>query len=336
MQFDRLPKVDDYQFYLDVAITRARLRADELAATIKKQPPVQMAKRIELSHIQVVANTLKSKLLGIVSKFPGVSELDPFYQELIAISIDLDQYRKSLAAIKWAADKLDDISKNALWKVKGAQSVSDATGARKSFYGRASSIMKQVKKDFAILEEQRKIIRHLPIVKTGVPTCVIAGFPNVGKSTLLGVLTGSHPRVAHYPFTTLTLMIGYRGNVQFIDTPGLLDRALDKRNDVERRSILALKFLAHKILFMLDPSTTCGYTLDAQLDLLRQVKAEFDIPIVVVSNKSDLGEMELPPEAADAIMISSHTKEGVDKVIEALDLATEPVKETTDKNVSVN
>ena len=69
------------------------------------------------------------------------------------------------------------------------------------------------------------------VTKSGDTRVGLVGFPSVGKSTLLTVLTGTFSEVAAYEFTTLTAIPGvihYRGaKIQLVDLPGLIEGAKD-------------------------------------------------------------------------------------------------------------
>ena len=76
---------------------------------------------------------------------------------------------------------------------------------------------------------------------------------------------------------------------QLIDTPGLLDRPVEKRNMVEKKGIAALKYLALLIIFVFDPSEHCGFSQEAQMSLLKGIAKEFgEGKIVVYFSKRDI------------------------------------------------
>ncbi len=57
-----------------------------------------------------------------------------------------------------------------------------------------------------------------------------------------------------------------------IDTPGILDHPLEERNTIEMLSITALAHLRCVVLFVVDLSGTCGYTLEQQAGLFNSIK----------------------------------------------------------------
>ncbi|HJM19004.1 MAG TPA: GTPase, partial [Candidatus Thalassarchaeaceae archaeon] len=109
----------------------------------------------------------------------------------------------------------------------------------------------------------------------------------------IGVLSSSEPDVASYPFTTQQLHVGHfthrRRRYQMVDTPGLLDRPMDKRNQIEMQAIVALEHIGSIVLFLLDPAEHGGTSMESQENLLSDV-AELlpQTPLLIVDGKADL------------------------------------------------
>ena len=169
----------------------------------------------------------------------------------------------------------------------------------------------------------------MPTIDFEATTIVIAGFPNVGKSTLLRQISGADPQVANYPFTTKGIQIGHTErhwkSIQIIDTPGLLDRPVLEMNDIEMNAIVALEHLADAILFIFDGSETCGFHLESQYNLLKQIEKIFsEIPIIYLFNKMDIEQDEeyinqFVDNPENTLFISAIDGEGIDKINEIID-----------------
>ena len=155
----------------------------------------------------------------------------------------------------------------------------------------------------------------------------LVGLPNAGKSTLLARLSAAKPKIADYPFTTLTPNLGVAGSDadRFVvaDIPGLIEGA-------SRGKGLGHRFLRHIVrcralvlvvdLSLVDPP--------ADLATLREELAAYDHelverPSIVVGSKADLvDEPALGAErlGAGALAISAMTGEGIDELAERLGL----------------
>lgn len=318
MNFQNLAKVETPDAYIDLVFRAGRLagEAEHERITGKHLARIMMSRQIEVKKMQGLGRAAVRVCENILKAYPSIDGLDPFYVALVKCTTDYVLLKKSLGAVAWARDAMHNLRDEALRKMRGAETIEDMNKHRTAFCGRVASVFKQIKKNLAYLEECRRVLKKFPAIKTSIPTVVIAGAPNVGKSTLLSVLTGASPKIASYPFTTQRLMLGYfkegELKVQVIDTPGLLDRPLEERNVIERQAILALKHLAKLIVFVLDPSESCGYPFQEQLALLAEIKRSFDIPVFVVANKTDLQyEKKL---AEDTLLMVAEKGEGVDKV----------------------
>ncbi|MBC8501450.1 MAG: 50S ribosome-binding GTPase [Nanoarchaeota archaeon] len=290
MSFE-IPKVENPSVYLDVAFKKARNKASQKRTSLKADR-LRKSKVLEFIKIDTVNDTLNSKLVKIISSFPNFDNLTEFYTELVKTLIDYKELKKSLGAMNWAKNKIADFSKQYRTKIRKCNELLVIRRYGKEYYGRISSVIKQISKNLYFLEETRKIMREFPSVKDGLFTVAIFGFPNIGKTTLLSKLTTSKPEIKPYAFTTKKLNIGYlqhkHRKIQFIDTPGSLNR-LDKMNSIEKTAYLAVKYCAHTIVYIYD--LTESYPLKDQKKLLKKLK-EFDKPIIIYLSKTDIIDKE--------------------------------------------
>jgi GTP-binding protein len=153
----------------------------------------------------------------------------------------------------------------------------------------------------------------------------LVGFPSVGKSTLLSVVSAAKPKIAEYHFTTLVPNLGivsYRDDRSFImaDIPGIIEGAHEGRGlglrflrHIERNSVLLFMVAAdsndihneYKILLnelkqfnpeLLDKQRLLAITKSDMLDeeLMDEIKQDLpDVPYVFISSVAQKGIMEL-------------------------------------------
>lgn len=162
----------------------------------------------------------------------------------------------------------------------------------------------------------------------------LVGFPNAGKSTLIGKLSHAHPKVASYPFTTLQPVVGVVEFDQFrrctlADIPGLIEGAHENRG-------LGHEFLRHitrcqTLMFVIDMAGSEGRDPISDLEILRKEVREYDeelgeFPWMVVANKMDLEGADEKLAIFKArfpkvkiIPISAEQEEGLEELREYLD-----------------
>ena len=239
----------------------------------------------------------------------------------------VDELKNALGAMDWARKTVQSIRSEADRQIRASTNSEQAKQARKAVYGRMASVVEQVADEIAFVKQACIDLRQLPTLKLDRPVLVVAGFPNVGKSSFLAHISRAEPEVASYPFTTKGINLGHvelrHVLVQVMDTPGLLDRPLDERNDIERQAIHALRHAGDAVLFILDPSTHCGYPIEDQLHLLEEVQRDFsETKVLVAENKADLKASGEHPA------MSCTTGEGVEEVTQmALEAAWEGFEE---------
>jgi len=289
MGFSDLPTIERVEDYLDLAFKKARTKARNHTLTEKEKSNLNREKSLALIKIATISDVLISKFSNIIAKYPNFDNLTEFYTQLIKSTIDYKYLKKTLGSLNWASIKLKEMQKKFSWNIKKADSVKQVGILLNQYYGRTSSVLKQIKNELEFLHRARQLMRTYPNLKDEF-TIAIAGFPNVGKSTLLQKLTGADPEINSYAFTTKKLNTGYKElsalKFQFVDTPGTLNRT-DKMNSVEHQAYLAMRYVADILLYVFDITETCGYTLQEQKKLLSRLK-DFDKPIICFLSKKDL------------------------------------------------
>jgi len=161
----------------------------------------------------------------------------------------------------------------------------------------------------------------------------LVGYPNAGKSTLLGKISSAHPKVAPYPFTTLRPIVGivdFEGfqRAAVADIPGLVEGA-------HLNVGLGHEFLRHIVrcrvlLFVIDMAGSEGRNPIDDLGQLRKELGLYDAtlsdrPWIIIANKMDdpraeenLRHFHRRFAKQEIIPISAELGEGIDEVKAAL------------------
>ena len=288
---ERVPTVLTAQEILDKAFQRA------MKIDIPDPVRYHRIRKTEAARMESVCDTLSETLIKFPKAFPNLEHERAYDAAVLDIMVGLHPLKKSLGSIKWAAEKIQDVKRDTQERMRRERTVEGIKQAQNRCYGRVSSIVKDVNRDLDLLREARDKCRVLPTVSPDYATLVIAGYPNVGKTSLLRAWTASRAEINSYAFTTKHAEVGHFSferrpgiteEVQVVDTPGLLDRPEEDRNAVERQAMAALRLTADAVLFIIDPTETCGYPVDKQEALLLQVQEEMEgIPLIVAESKAD-------------------------------------------------
>jgi len=181
----------------------------------------------------------------------------------------------------------------------------------------------------------------------------LVGFPNAGKSTLIARVSSAKPKIADYPFTTLTPNLGVveAGNDRtfvMADVPGLIEGAHDGHG-------LGIQFLRHiertrVLVHLVDVSDFTGRDPAHDFDVIMNELALFgehlvDKPMIVVASKIDacqdteriaVVEAKAAERGFSFLRISSVTGEGIETLRYAIAARLfEPAAPATDATIAV-
>ena len=175
--------------------------------------------------------------------------------------------------------------------------------------------------------EERKLNLELKLIAD----VGLAGFPNAGKSSILSAISGAKPKIAGYPFTTLSPNLGVLAvddaQVVIADLPGLIEGAHEGKG-------LGLQFLRHAertriLLHVIDLSQNNPVeTFHALMNEFKEYGADLaSRPCIVIGNKIDIEGTEensrlLEEEAQKLSLrymkVSALTGENIPELIKAV------------------
>eukprot|EP00164_Ancoracysta_twista_P005904 GFYU01008124.1.p1 GENE.GFYU01008124.1~~GFYU01008124.1.p1 ORF type:complete len:654 (-),score=203.06 GFYU01008124.1:142-2103(-) len=284
-----------------------------------------------MRKVKFTQQNYNERLGQIILDFPRLDDIHPFYGDLINVLYDRDHYKLALGHINTARTLIDTVGKDYVRLIKYGESLYRCKQLKRAALGRMCTIAKKLSASLSYLEQVRQHLARLPSIDPNTRTLLVCGYPNVGKSSFMNTVTRANVEVQPYAFTTKSLFVGHMDYQyipwQVIDTPGILDHPLEDRNTIEMQSITALAHLRAAILYFIDISERCGYTIEQQVSLFDSIKPLFqNKPLIVVMNKIDVLRPEqlsddrkellakLEKSGITMLPMSSMSQEGVNDV----------------------
>lgn len=293
--YEKLPRIPRYNEIVLKVTTRYRklLEGSRGKITSKKK-----ARELEIRKLQLVHDIVAGELKKIVFGLPFIDQVHPFYRDLLDVLVGYDKYKQAVVRLARALKLVDKLYGEYIALVKTTPRLRDARRFRKEGVGRIMSVLKRNKRYIDFLADNIPRLKRIPSIDPGKPTIIVAGMPQVGKSTLVKRISTAKPEIAPYPFTTKNLVLGHIRIdqvtvLQAIDTPGLLDRPLEERNPIELQAIMALKHIKGVIVYLFDASKNSYYTVEEQVHVLEDIMSRFkEKPVIVAINKVDDADRE--------------------------------------------
>lgn len=296
--FKRITVVPGGKDFIDIILSRTQRQTPTV---VHKGYAISRLRQFYMRKVKFTQQNFHEKLSKIIEEFPRLDDIHPFYGDLLHVLYNKDHYKLALGQVNTARNLIGKISKDYLKLLKYGDSLYRCKSLKVAALGRMCTVIKRISPSLAYLEQIRQHMARLPSIDPNTRTILICGYPNVGKSSFINKITRADVDVQPYAFTTKSLFVGHTDykylRYQVIDTPGILDRPFEDRNIIEMCSITALAHLRAAVLYFLDVSGSCGYSIAQQAALFHSIKSLFmNKPLIVVCNKTDLQPLETIPE----------------------------------------
>ncbi|KAF2452734.1 P-loop containing nucleoside triphosphate hydrolase protein [Lineolata rhizophorae] len=297
-----IPPVPNQQEFIDIVLSRTQRR---LPTQIRAGFKISRIRAFYTRKVKYTAETFAEKLSAILEGFPRLQDIHPFHKDLLNTLYDADHFRIALGQLSTAKHLIETVSRDYVRLLKYGQSLFQCKQLKRAALGRMATITKRLKDPLLYLEQVRQHLGRLPSIDPNTRTLLICGYPNVGKSSFLKNISRADVDIQPYAFTTKSLFVGHFDykmlRFQAIDTPGILDHPLEEMNTIEMQSITAIAHLRSAILYFMDLSEQCGYSVSAQISLFHSIKPLFSNKLVfIVINKIDVMRPEDLDETTSA------------------------------------
>jgi nucleolar GTP-binding protein len=274
---------------------------DIVLSQTQRRTPTQVHPQFKISRIRnfymrkvkYCQQTFHDKFTSILTEFPRLDDIHPFYSDLCNVLYDRDHYKLALGQLNVVRGVVDRVAKDYVRLLKYSDSPYKCKMLKRAALGRMCTAVRKLGDSLKYLEEVRQHLSRLPSINPNTRTLLLTGYPNVGKSSFINLITNANVEVQPYAFTTKSLFVGHFDydyiRWQAIDTPGILDHPLSNRNTIELTAITALAHIQAAILFFIDISEQCGFSIEKQVSLFHSIKVLFkNKPLVIVLNKIDI------------------------------------------------
>ncbi|KAK3436891.1 hypothetical protein EUGRSUZ_E03531 [Eucalyptus grandis] len=263
--FQKLPMVMPS---VDILYSSLR-KAKKIAATKGITNVAKRERNKGAKQLDALMKELAAPLRDYVDNFPKKKYLHPYERSLVELTLGDGNYEEVLMKVDTLRKKVISVGKEHASLCAKSLSKREAEERLNQGKEKLEEIFHHEGKAIDELLDIAKTLRAMPVVDLKTPTLCLVGAPNVGKSSLVRILSTGKPEVT--------------------DTPGLLRRHDENRNNLEKLTLAVLSHLPTAILYVHDLSGECGMSASDQYSIYKEIKERFNDQLWLdVISKSDL------------------------------------------------
>lgn len=311
--FQEIPQIRPVSEIFNGARRRA-LKSEPEGTSKNAKEKAQKQGTVRINALSAGLTKPLQEMLKVFERLDQGRGMHPFEQRLSELTIAAYEKKGNpplgevLTEIRDTRKLLLEVTKATSAEIKGCASARDANEISKRGFEELAGTMDLSREGVEHLVQLTKALRAIPVVKLLVPSVVLVGAPNVGKSSIVRAISSGTPEVNNYPFTTRGVTIGhvrqksvfekFGSDCQVMDTPGMLLRDEEDRNEMEELTLASMLYLPTAVIYVMDPSGLCGTPFDQQRKIRDGLRERFpQRPWVDVVSKAD-AERGLDHDAA--------------------------------------
>ncbi|XP_021756454.1 nucleolar GTP-binding protein 1-like [Chenopodium quinoa] len=273
--FQKLPMVMPSIDIIQSALRKSKkVSATKGIANIAKRERNRGAKQLD-----ALMKELAVPLRTYTENFPNKNHLHPYERSLIELTLGDGNYEEVLLKVNNLRKKVTSVGKEHASLCAKSLTKKEAEERLNEGMKRVEETYYRERKAVDDLLDIAKTLRAMPVVDLETPTLSLVGAPNVGKSSLVRILSTGKPEICNYPFTTRGILMGHivvnYQRFQVTDTPGVLKRLDEERNNLEKLTLAVLTHLPTAVLYVHDLTGECGTSASDQFTTYMEIRERF-------------------------------------------------------------
>ena len=180
--FKKIEAVPTAQQFIDVVLSKTQRKTPTV---VHPGYNIVRIRQFYMRKVKYTHTNYHEKLTQILTDFPRLDDIHPFYADLVNVLYDRDHFKLALGQMNIARQLIDRVGRDYVKLLKYGDSLYRCKALKRAALGRMCTVMKRQKGALEYLEQVRQHMMRLPSIDPTTRTIIIAGYPNVGKSSFM-------------------------------------------------------------------------------------------------------------------------------------------------------
>mmetsp|Transcript_43372 Transcript_43372/g.140687 ORF Transcript_43372/g.140687 Transcript_43372/m.140687 type:complete len:292 (-) Transcript_43372:374-1249(-) len=184
--FKKIETVPTAKDFIDVILSKTQRKTPTV---VHPGYNIVRIRQFYMRKVKYTHMNYHDKLTQILTDFPRLDDIHPFYADLVNVLYDRDHFKLALGQLNLAKQLIDRVGRDYVKLLKYGDSLYRCKSLKRAALGRMCTVMKRQKGALEYLEQVRQHMMRLPAIDPATRTIIIAGYPNVGKSSFMNRVT---------------------------------------------------------------------------------------------------------------------------------------------------